>query len=326
MPIQINSFMGKVGWFARKHFPRLASAAYLKLQFATRGKEQDEYVKYFLNQKEVPQPQVVNIETINRCNSTCSFCTANIHDEKRPFCRMEEELYYSIIDQLADWGYKGHLTLYGNNEPFLDTRLVPFHKYAREKLPESFIFVSTNGLILTREKVDELKPYVNQIIINNYSNEMKLHPNIRKFYDYAKAHPEEYKDVDIVIQMRYLQEVLTNRAGSAPNKQATEKVVEEACLLPFTDAWITPNGVVGLCCCDNLEVTNLGDLKKEPLKDIWSSARFTEVRKKIGEGRQQYPFCRHCDFIDAGFRTQIIKSILANDMEAAYRQGGHERV
>ena len=59
---------------------------------------------------------------------------------------MSEELYYSIIDQLRDWNYKGHLTLYGNNEPWLDTRIVEFHKYARKQLPDCFIFMSTNGL------------------------------------------------------------------------------------------------------------------------------------------------------------------------------------
>ena len=47
-------------------------------------------------------PNVVNIETINRCNSTCAFCTANIHAEKRPFMQIDMDLYKSIIDQLAD--------------------------------------------------------------------------------------------------------------------------------------------------------------------------------------------------------------------------------
>ncbi len=325
MPIQINSFMGKFGFFARQYFPTLASDAYLKLQFATRSRMQKEYCDYFLSQEEVPQPNVVNIETINRCNSTCSFCTANIHAEKRPFMKMDEDLYRSIIDQLADWNYKGHLTLYGNNEPLLDTRLVEFHKYAREKLPDSFIFCSTNGLILNKEKVDALKPYINQLIINNYAYEYKLHDNIREFYEYAKAHPEEYRDLDIVIQMRYLKEVLTNRAGSAPNKQATEKVIKETCLLPFTDAWIMPNGKLGLCCCDNFEVTDFGDLTTTPLKEAWGSEKFQQVRRMIADGRQNYPFCKHCDFIDAGFRMQIVKNILAGNMEAANRQGGHER-
>ena len=325
MSIKISSFMGRLGWAARKYAPNFASWAYLKLQFLTRGTDQDQYVKFFLEQEQIPQPQVVNIETINRCNSTCAFCTANVHAEKRPFMKISDELYRSIIDQLADWNYRGHLTLYGNNEPLLDTRIVELHKYAREKLPESFIFMSTNGLILTLDKVREIQPYVNQIIINNYSNEMKLHDNIQEIYDYVKGHPDEFSDVEIIIQMRYLQEVLTNRAGSAPNKQATEKVITQTCLLPFTDLWITPNGKVGLCCCDNLEVTDYGDLNTTPLKEIWEGKKLMAARRAIAQGRQNLPFCKHCDFIDAGFRTQMIRRIMAGDVEGANRAGGEEK-
>lgn len=225
MPIQINSFMGKFGFFARQHFSKLASDAYLRLQFRTRGEQQKAYINYFLHSDPVPMPNVVNIETINRCNSTCAFCTANVHAEKRPLRRMDEELYHSIIDQLADWGYQGHLTLYGNNEPWLDPRIVELHRYAREKLPDCFIFMSTNGLMLTLDQVRAIQPYINQLIINNYDMKYALHRNIQEIYDYVKAHPEEFKDLDIQIQMRYLQEVLTNRAGSAPNKKATEQAV-----------------------------------------------------------------------------------------------------
>ena len=325
MSIRISSFLGKFGFKARQIAPNLASAAYLKLQFMTRGHSQEDYVKFFLEQEEAPMPQVVNIETINRCNSTCAFCSANIHAEKRPFMKIDDDLYRSIIDQLADWGYKGHLTLYGNNEPLLDTKIVERHKYAREKLPESFIFMSTNGLILNPDKIREVKPYIDQLIINNYSMEYKLHDNIQEIYDYVKAHEEEFADVEIIIQMRYLQEVLTNRAGSAPNKQADEKVIEETCLLPFTDLWITPNGKVGICCCDNLEVTDMGDLNEKSLKEIWEGPKLTAARKLIAKGRQNYPFCKHCDFIDAGFRTQVIKHIMAGDIEKANRTGGEEK-
>lgn len=325
MSISINNFMGKFGWYGRKWFPNLASWAYLKLQFATRGKEQDQFIKYFLEQEEVPMPQVVNIETINRCNSTCEFCVANCKTDKRPLTKIDADLYRSIIDQLRDWGYKGHLTLYGNNEPLLDTRYVEFHKYAREQLPESFIFMSTNGLILTLEKLQEIKPYINQLIINNYDVEMKLHKNIQEIYEYVKKHPEEFKDLEIIIQMRYIKEVLTNRAGSAPNKAATEKVYTDTCLLPFTDMWIMPNGKMGLCCCDNLEVTNFADLNTMSVKEAWSNPRFMTVRKAIAQGRDKYPFCKHCDFIDAGFRTHLIRAILAGDQDAAHRIGGEEK-
>ena len=141
-----------------------------------------------MNSEETPMPLIVNLETINRCNSTCSFCTANKNAEKRPYKRMEDELFYSIIDQLRDWGFKGHLTLYGNNEPWLDTRIVEFHKYCREQLPDSFIFMSTNGLLLDIDKVKAIVPYVNQLIINNYCRDMKLHDNVKEIYEYVKAY------------------------------------------------------------------------------------------------------------------------------------------
>lgn len=156
MPIRIHNFAGRLGWNARKYLPRLSSAGYLKLQFITRRKSQKKYIDYFLQNKEIPKPNVINLETINRCNSTCEFCTANKNAEKRPYKRMEDELYYSIIDQLRDWDYRGHLTLYGNNEPWLDTRIVELHKYAREQLPNAFIFMSTNGLLLISKKQKQL--------------------------------------------------------------------------------------------------------------------------------------------------------------------------
>ncbi len=298
--------MGRLGWNMRKYFPKLSSDSYLKLQFVRRRKLQDRYIEYFMSSEEPPHPLVVNIETINRCNSTCAFCTANIYAEKRPLAKIEDDLYYSIIDQLADWGYKGHLTLYGNNEPLLDTRIVEFHKYAREKLPDAFIFMSTNGLILTLDTVKEVKKYVDQLIINNYCMDMKLHDNIKEIYDYVVAHPDEFDDVEILIQMRYLQEVLTNRAGSAPNKQSTGKIITETCLMPYTDMWIMPNGKMGICCCDNFEVTDLADIRETGVAAGWNSDKYKKLREDIRHGRQNYPFCKHCDFIDAGLRMYAV--------------------
>ena len=311
MSIKIHNFMGRFGWTMQKLFPMAASNAYLKLQFVSRRKSQKDYINYFFKGEEIPKPLVVNLETINRCNSTCAFCTANKNAEKRPFKKMEESVYYSIIDQLADWGYKGHLTLYGNNEPWIDTRIVEFHKYAREKLPDSFIFMSTNGLILDIEKVKSIIPYVNQLIINNYCTDMKLHPNIKEIYDYVKSNPEEFKDVEILIQMRYMNAVLTNRAGSAPNKKNSTKIIKETCLMPFTDMFIFPDGRMGICCCDNFEATTLADLNKISLKEAWNTPQYKELREKIKDGRQMYDFCKYCDFIDAGLRMDAVNDILA---------------
>lgn len=310
MSVKYHNFGGVIGWNLQKYFPNLSSNSYLKLQRSTRNKLQQEYIDYFLSTEEPPMPLVVNLETINRCNSTCSFCTANKNAEKRPYKRMEDSLFYSIIDQLADWGYTGHLTLYGNNEPFLDTRIVEFHKYCREKLPHSFIFLSSNGLLLTVDKVKEIIPYVNQLIINNYCRDMKLHDNVKEIYEYAKSHPEEFKDVELLIQMRYMDAVLSNRAGSAPNKTNDIKIIKETCLMPYTDMFIFPDGRMGICCCDNFETTTLADLTKTPLKEAWNSPQYQKLRKDIRTSRADYTFCKYCDFIDAGLRMDTVDDTL----------------
>ncbi|MCQ2519257.1 MAG: SPASM domain-containing protein [Lachnospiraceae bacterium] len=312
MSVNYHNFGGWLGWNLQKWFPKLSSGSYLKLQLSTRNKTQKEYIDMFMSKEEPPHPLIVNLETVNRCNSDCAFCTANRNAEKRPLKLMTDELFTSIIDQLADWGYKGHLTLYGNNEPFIDTKLVERHKYCREKLPDSFIFLSTNGLLLNVDKVKEIIPYVNQLIINNYCDNMKLHDNVQEIYDYAKAHEDEFKDVELLVQMRYKNAVLTNRAGSAPNKQNDVKIIKETCLMPYTDMFIFPDGKMGICCCDNFEVTNLADLTEVPLKEAWNSVAYQRVREAIKDSRSNYPFCKYCDFIDAGLRMDAVVDTLAN--------------
>lgn len=320
MSLKIHNFGGIIGWNARKYFGYPASRAYLALQFFRRRKLSKQYIDYFYSQETIPMPSVVNIETINRCNSTCAFCSANKNAETRPYMRMDEDLFKKIIDDLADWGYNGHLTLYGNNEPWLDTRIVEFHKYAREKLPNVFIFMSTNGILLDVDKLDAIAPYINQLIVNNYSLKMELYPGVQAIYDHIKANPDKYKDLDVLIQMRYLQEVLTNRAGNSPNKKTTKKVYTEPCLMPFTDMWIIPNGKAGLCCCDNAEVTNYGDLHDMSIKEIWESKQYGSLRKAIANGRDKYPFCKHCDFIDAGLRMDAIIDIMQGNELHGTRQ------
>lgn len=312
MSVSYHNFGGRIGWNLQKWFPKLSSGSYLKLQLSTRNKTQKEYINFFMSKEEPPHPLIVNLETVNRCNSDCAFCTANKNAEKRPLKLMSDELFTSIIDQLADWGYKGHLTLYGNNEPFIDTKIVERHKYCREKLPGSFIFLSTNGLLLNIDKVKEIIPYVNQLIINNYCLDMKLHDNVQEIYDYANAHPEEFKDVELLFQMRYKNAVLTNRAGSAPNKQNDVKVIKETCLMPYTDMFIFPDGKMGICCCDNFEVTNLADLTKVSLKDAWNSPEYRKIREKLKDSRSNFPFCMYCDFIDAGLRMDAVVDTLEN--------------
>jgi len=117
---------------------------------------------------EYPLPHAIEIETINKCNSTCSFCPVNRFADTRPLARMPEELFRKIIDDLASHRYSGLLALYSNNEPFLDKRIFDFAAYARRVLPQATISIFTNGSALDIAKVERILPSLDILRINNY--------------------------------------------------------------------------------------------------------------------------------------------------------------
>lgn len=311
MAIKCVTYGGKLGWFLRKHFSKYTSAAYLEYQHIARKRLFTRYRDEF-NANTEPEckymPCLISIETINRCNSTCSFCPANRYEDKRPFQKMSEELFHKLIAELEEEDYSGYLNLYVNNEPFMDVRIEDWYKYAKEHLPRAKMLLYTNGLLLNRERFDKIIPYIDKMIINNYSEDLKLHENLKELYEYVKKDPELNKK-DITIQIRYIKEILTNRAGEAPNKKG-KKAVHKMCMMPFTDLTVYPDGKVGLCCNDAREKTCLGDVSKTTMKEVWNSQRYKVLREKIGKDRSDFPFCKECDFVDAGIRNDFMKAAL----------------
>ena len=56
------------------------------------------------------------------------------------------------------------------------------------------------------------------------------------------------------------------------------------------------DGRVIPCCIDCDGKMTLGDLNEKPLSEILADSPATEFRKKLAEGRLDYPLCRHCNF------------------------------
>lgn len=305
--IKCVTYGGKAGWILRKHFSKYTSWAYLELQYYLRKKLFEKYIQIFNDEFDTGNiilPCLISIETINRCNSTCSFCPANKNSDQRPFAKMDEELFKKIIQELVELKYDGYLNLYVNNEPFMDTRIEEWYKYAKEHLPNAKMLLYTNGTLITEERFRKIIPYIDKMIINNYSDTLKLHDNVAKIYHLVQEH-REYWNKDITIQIRYINEILTNRAGAAPN-MVQRNGKGRICIMPYTDFTVYPNGNVGLCCSDALEKTNLGNLNNQTLFDIWTSNTYQVLRKKIGKNRDTYEFCKGCDFVDAGIRNTFM--------------------
>lgn len=240
----------------------------------------------------------IEIETVNRCNGTCSFCPVNRKDDPRTKAVMTQELFENIVDQLADLDYSGRFTTFSNNEPLLDDRIIAFNQHARRKLPKARMHLFTNGTLLTLDKFISLTEILDELVIDNYQQELKLIMPCVRIAEYCEEHPELKKRVTIVL--RKPQEILTSRGGTAPNRKRLLEYGEDRCVLPFKQMIIRPDGKVSLCCNDAIGQYTLGDLNQDKLTDVWYGAEFQAVRRCLYEGRKKWGSCKYCDAFSMG--------------------------
>lgn len=240
----------------------------------------------------------VEIETINRCNGICSFCPINRNVDSREKKVMSEILFRSIIAQLKEIEYDGRLALFSNNEPLLDDRIIDFHRYARQQVPKARMHMFTNGTLMTLEKFKALVEVLDELVIDNYNQELKLIKSCKEIADYCNEHPELISKVTIVL--RKPNEILTSRGGNAPNRRELIEYGQDKCVLPYKQMIIRPDGKVSLCCNDAIGKFSLGDLNSEKLLDVWYGPRFSMVRKCLYEGRENWGQCKLCDTFSLG--------------------------
>lgn len=247
---------------------------------------------------EPPLFRLISIETRSRCNMSCGFCPVNKHDDPREPGVLPMETIENIASSLAALKYQNTILLFGNNEPLLDDRITDIISIFRKSCPESTIRILTNATMLTTELLEPLfNAGLSTLVINNYTDGRRLIKPVERLMREANR----FKHYDIRISVRKKDEVLTNRAGTAPNKKRLEVPLMQFCALPFVDLHIDYTGRVVLCCFDAIGKTDFGNVKDSSLKDIWESPQFQTVRSELlRKNRGANPLCAGCDF--DGFR------------------------
>ena len=263
-----------------------------------------------------PSPRIIHLETRTRCNSTCSFCMANIHDDPREDLLMPDSLLNKIFFELNKWDYSNRISFYNNNEPFLDKRLSNIIKNARENLPKAYLEIKSNGRGLKIEHI--LKVFnegLDMLYINDYTSDGKHSKNvikimnelssIRRFKGHMVSNDGNYYR-RIVIYHREIDEVLQTRGGSAPNRKELEKSLKSSCFRPFEMMTVSPEGRVGVCSNDFFYATNMGDVNLESIDEIWNSKKYRNFREKLMEGERDFHnTCSKCDY--GGFSYEMLK-------------------
>lgn len=242
--------------------------------------------------------RVISVETRSRCNMSCGFCPVSKNDDPRETGLLPMETVRKVASGLAALNYRHTILLFGNNEPLLDDRITDIISIFRNSCPESTIRILTNGTMLTPELLHSLfDAGLSTLVINNYTDGRKLIMPVERILREA----DRFKHYDIRISVRKIDEVLTNRAGTAPNKQGLEQPLMQFCALPFVDLHIAYTGRVVLCCFDAIGKTDLGNVNVSSLQEIWESSQFQNVRSQLlRKNRGANPTCAGCDF--DGFR------------------------
>lgn len=290
-------FLWSICALFNKYLPEKKKEKYLKwlkkrYEYQEIKWQTEECLKKSYDKGEEPLFSSVEIEVINRCNGNCPFCPVNRDIDPRIMKRMDTELFYKIINELGELDYRGRLALHSNNEPFLDDRIIDFAKYAREHVPHAFLYMYTNGTLLTIEKFNEIIPYLDRMVIDNYDDELKLHDNSKKINEICRKNGRLNRKVEI--HVRKIHEVLNTRGGQSPNnnKRATYSM---SCILPFKQLIIRPDGKISLCCNDPYGKYTLADLTKTSLQEAWYSDGYKAVRNRLRKGRKNIELCRFCD-------------------------------
>lgn len=276
-----------------------------------------------------PKMHSIEIETINACNNDCSFCPASRKNDTRVHQFMSEELFKKIILELETMQYNGMLSLFSNNEPLLDKRIFSFIAYAKKHLPNAKHALYTNGILLNIKNFKFLCEHLDKLIIDNYNDAMELNSNIRVILD---DYNELSTKCEVSVFVRKKNQIRDTRGGQAPNREYIYGF-DSACMLPITQMVIRPDGKVSMCCQDAMGVVTLGDVSKEPLRDVWTGEEYTKLRKKLLNGmRGELSNCKNCDIFgvinyrprewDLLIKESFLDWIKSKKCECIYVYGG----
>lgn len=274
-------------------------------------------------------PHHLFIETTNACNLKCRMCVRSMTPLK--IGAMKFELFKKILDESAEYGSRNFcLHLFG--DPLLSPDIIKIIKYIKFKNPKNTILLTTNGILLTKEKAEEIiGNNVDKIVISAHRADKKKYEevtgvdaldkveeniknligikrnaknNTSRIYLRMVVPDKDSNDVKIfrnkwskypvAVDVRELH----NYGGKIDNRVVSKsKIIKR---YPCYHLWFSPgiswDGEVSICCDDLERQAVIGDIKKTTLSEIWQNNILKKYRKYHLSGEyHKIPVCKNCD-------------------------------
>jgi MoaA/NifB/PqqE/SkfB family radical SAM enzyme len=100
------------------------------------------------------RPVFLKVEVTNICNANCTFCA--YQHQTRPKKVMSAAVFNKLIDEFDELGGGALVLTPVVGESLIDKDFVEKVRYARSKKNVTDIDLTSNGILLTREKFEEL--------------------------------------------------------------------------------------------------------------------------------------------------------------------------
>ncbi len=98
----------------------------------------------------------VEVETHSYCNRRCDYCPNVVGDRLGENKRMPEDLWWMVINDLAEIGYAHKLVFTSYNEPLADRLIIERVAQARQALPQAQLMIYSNGDYLNADYLHAL--------------------------------------------------------------------------------------------------------------------------------------------------------------------------
>ena len=247
-----------------------------------------------------PLPSEVEISESGTCNRTCGFCPRSDPNFKDVKDFIKSDLHTKLINELKEQDYKGVVRYSGFVEPLLDKNIYNLILQTKSNLPNARVEMVTNGDVLNINRLNMLfKSGLDTILISVYDG-----PEDAKMFETmcieARLNADQY-----VIRHRYFKEekdfglTISNRAGMMKNAKykimPLKKELKAKCFYPGYTFFMDYNGDVLMCPHDWGKKIILGNLNHKTFKEIWTSKKAINLRKKLNEGNRKFAPCNVCD-------------------------------